>query len=138
MRRPPGPGGRAPSLLSLWAPVVAFMALIFAVSAMSAPPAPSNVGDKTLQFLAYGVLAALSLRATSGGRLAGLSAPSALAAWLVAVCYGVTDEFHQRFVPGRSPDPADVMADAAGAALAVVVLGAFGIIARSRGTARPR
>jgi VanZ family protein len=30
-------------------------------------------------------------------------------AWLLAVLYAVTDEFHQSFVPGRHPSPWDVL-----------------------------
>ena len=41
-------------------------------------------------------------------------------AWLFAVLYAMTDEFHQSFVPGRHPSPLDVMLfDGTGAALAL-------------------
>lgn len=124
----------------LWGPVVAFMALIFTASAMSSPPAPAAVGDKTLHFAAYGTLGALAVRATSGATLAGASSGAALAAWAITTVYGVTDEFHQRFVPGRTPEIADVLADALGAMATIVPVWAFGIIARSRHTsgASPR
>ena len=127
-----------PSRLSLWGPVVAYMALIFALSAMSSPPSPGPINDKVLHFGFYGGLAAVTLRATAGGRLAGLTWTAAAAAWAIATAYGVTDEFHQRFVPYRSADVADLVADSLGAAVAVGVLGASGIIARSRGPARLR
>lgn len=127
-----------PSRLSLWGPVVAYMALIFALSAMSSPPSPGPINDKVLHFGFYGGLAAVTLRATAGGRLAGLTGPAMAAAWAIATLYGVSDEFHQRFVPYRSSDLADLVADSLGAAVAVGVLGASGIIARSRGPARPR
>ena len=127
-----------PSRLSLWAPVGAYMALIFWLSSMSAPPSPGPINDKLLHFLFYAGLAAVTLRATAGGRLTGLTAPAALLAWLIATAYGVTDEFHQSFVPRRSPEIADLVADALGAAAAVCALGAFGIIARSRAAAPPR
>jgi VanZ family protein len=128
----------APSRLSLWAPVVACMALIFGLSSMSSPPTPGAVSDKLLHFAAYGGLAALCLRATCGGRLVGLSPRTLLLAWALATAYGATDEFHQRFVPHRSAELADLAADGAGAAVAVSVLGAFGIIARSRVALPPR
>ncbi|MEF3303936.1 VanZ family protein [Paenibacillus sp. GYB003] len=41
---------------------------------------------------------------------------------LLCLLYGVTDEFHQSFVPGRSPDAADLRNDAIGAALAMLAL----------------
>ncbi|HLT59368.1 MAG TPA: VanZ family protein [Limnochordales bacterium] len=42
----------------------------------------------------------------------------AAAALLLSAVYGVGDEFHQAFVPGRDPSWQDAAADAAGAALA--------------------
>jgi VanZ family protein len=108
------------------------MALIFALSSTATPPAPAQVGDKTLHFVGYGGLGVLALRATAGGALSGLTAGPASAAWAIAAVYGVTDEYHQRFVPGRTPDAADALADALGAAAAVLTVWAFGIIARSR------
>lgn len=80
-----------PSRLSLWAPVVACMALIFELSSMSSPPSPGAVNDKVLHFAAYGGLATLCLRATSGGRLAGLTLRAGLLAWGLATAYGATD-----------------------------------------------
>ena len=41
------------------------------------------------------------------------------AAWLLCTCYAATDEFHQIFVPGRTPKVTDVMIDSAGAALGI-------------------
>lgn len=123
------PGGLA-SPLSLWAPVVAYMALIFAASAMSHPPSPANVSDKILHFAGYGGLGLVALRATARGRRAGVTLGAAAAAWAIAAGYGVTDEWHQRFVEERSPDLADAVADALGAAAAIAA--AFGIIRGSR------
>jgi VanZ family protein len=40
---------------------------------------------------------------------------------LMAVAYAATDEFHQSFVPGRHPRVADVMIDAAGVAIGLIV-----------------
>lgn len=42
-------------------------------------------------------------------------------AWIMAVLYSVTDEFHQSFVPGRHPAVTDVMIDASGAAVALLL-----------------
>lgn len=44
-----------------------------------------------------------------------------LLAIVVASAYGVTDEFHQLFVPGRACDPVDWMVDTAGAALGALL-----------------
>jgi hypothetical protein len=47
-------------------------------------------------------------------------------AWLIAVVYACTDEFHQYFVPGRSCEFRDVCIDSAGAFLGVALI--FGVI----------
>lgn len=63
--------------------------------------------DKVIHAGAYAVLAALATLATG----------SPVAGGLLAVSYGVTDEIHQSFVPGRFPSVGDLVADAVGAAL---------------------
>ena len=45
---------------------------------------------------------------------------------LIGLVYAATDEIHQSFVPGRSPDAADWVADALG-----VVVGSFVLYLRS-------
>jgi VanZ family protein len=45
-----------------------------------------------------------------------------VAAWLICIVYGATDEIHQRFVEGRMADAADWAADTAGAALAIAAV----------------
>ena len=42
-------------------------------------------------------------------------------AWLLAVIYSATDEFHQSFVPGRTPALMDVGIDAFGAAVGLLL-----------------
>jgi len=59
----------------------------------------------------------------------------ALLAVLASTVYGVTDEVHQRFVPGRTADLLDLAADAVGATIAAVgALAARWL--RGRGAAR--
>jgi hypothetical protein len=108
--------------LLLWGPVVLHMALIFTASASSDPGLPSAVSDKTAHFAAYGVLSALFLRALARGALAGVTWRRAAVAVLLSVLYGVTDEVHQSFVPDRSPDGLDVVADSVGACAGAVAL----------------
>jgi VanZ family protein len=117
--------------LALWGPVVAFMAAIFIVSAQPQPPLPPQLSDTQGHSLAYMGLAVTVGRALAGGLAAGISLPTAAAAWAIASGYGATDEWHQSFVPGRSADVRDWFADAAGALLGAGACWAWGII-RSR------
>ena len=72
------------------------------------------VTDKAVHMAAFGLLAAL-LWVLAGGRFA-------LAIFAAVVGVGMLDEVHQAFLPGREPDFADLMADAAGAAMALYLV----------------
>jgi VanZ family protein len=97
------------------------MAVIFGASSIhDVGTLPGNVSDKTAHFAGYALLSVLALRAWAGGRLAGISWRTALAAIIFASLYGVSDEIHQVFVPGRSSDIADAAADAFGACAGAV------------------
>lgn len=118
-------------LLSLWAPVAAYMAGLFVLSAQPALPDPTSSPDWLQHGLAYAGLALVSLRAVAGGRWSRVTFGMLAAAWLIATLFGISDEFHQSFVPERSPDVRDVIADAAGAAIGLAAAWAWGIIRRS-------
>ena len=116
----------------LWGPVVVYMAILFGLSSQSSlPQPPGTLSDKHLHAIAYGGLSALACRALAAGALDAVTPARAVGAVGVAVLYGATDEFHQAFVPGRSSDVLDLVADGVGAALAAGGLWAWGIIARS-------
>jgi VanZ family protein len=72
------------------------------------------VGRKLVHFAEYALLCFLWWRA-----FATVADPSraAIAAFVVASAYAVTDEVHQAFVEGRSGTPVDWAIDTAGAAL---------------------
>jgi VanZ family protein len=109
------------------------MTLIFLASSVSdVPPLPGDVSDKTMHFWVYAVLGALILRALARGTLSGCTLPRAVTAVLCSVLYGMSDELHQYFVPGRSPSVADVVADTVGAAAGVAC-----IVAVAKITNRP-
>ncbi len=48
--------------------------------------------------------------------------PTLSAAVVTAALYAVTDELHQRFVPGRGPQLTDVLLDACGATLGALIM----------------
>ena len=106
------------------------MAGIFYVSSLSEPQVPSNVSDVSLHGASYFGLTLLLIRALAGSRWSGVSILTLAAAWVIAVAYGVTDEWHQSFVPNRHADLRDIAADAIGASTATVAIGAWSIIRR--------
>lgn len=108
------------SRASLWFPPVAYMIMIFFFSAEPDPlPAITEVfWDKTLHFAGYAGLAFLFCRAFAGERFA-LSVALACA-FAATSAYGATDEWHQSFVPGRSSEVTDWIADTVGAGLGLL------------------
>lgn len=67
----------------------------------------------------YAVLGILALRALRGSVRGMPSRTLWGMAWLLATAYAATDEFHQVFVPGRTPKVMDVMLDSAGAIIGI-------------------
>ena len=114
--------------MSRWAPVVVYMAAIFVVSGRSDPAMPAGFSDKSLHALAYFGLAVLAFRAIAGRLPARVTWGAAAAVLAISIGYGITDELHQLYVPGRSADVADLYADAIGASLGLIGCWAWGII----------
>ncbi len=107
-----------------WLPPVAWMGLIFYLSAqpdLPGPPEPwlAELFSNIAHFGVYAALAYWWWRALSRGKK--LDRASLGLAFVVSVLYGISDEYHQSFVPGRDPSPLDVLVDAAGAATALWV-----------------
>jgi VanZ family protein len=107
--------GRRRDLLRLWGPVLAWMAFLFAMSSRAGWGAASQVPDWMTHGAGYAVLAALACRGLAGGLGRPVTARVAALAVLIATAYGVTDELHQSFVPGRVADAWDLLKDLAGA-----------------------
>lgn len=104
--------------LFLWLPLLAWMGLIFYLSAQPDLPQPDTgwVGtalSSGAHAFVFCVLAVLWMRMLDGRRHA------LLVAFLLTMLYALSDEFHQAFVPGRHPDPWDLLCDALGAVLAL-------------------
>ncbi len=106
--------------LWLWLPALAWMSAIFYLSSQTGPGGPEWQAV-VFHIVAYALLASLywlGLRGTT-------DTPTLYAVLIVvalATLYGISDEWHQSFTPGRMPDPFDVMVDAAGAAGAALML----------------
>jgi len=100
--------------------LLAYMGMVFALSHLSHPPLPqvlSDLSDKVLhaaEYLPLGYLCARAYRGPARRR--------ALLGWLTAALFGLTDEFHQSFVPGRDASLWDWVADLGGAAAGAALL----------------
>lgn len=109
-----------------WLPPLAWMGLIFFLSAQPQLPSPPEpvldlILKKGAHFGVYAVLAFLWWRALSRTRMSGRAALGL--ALVITLAYSLSDEVHQSFVPGRRPALFDVLIDAVGAAAALGVIG---------------
>ncbi len=97
-----------------WMPAIGFCILIFVQSAFPSPEQlPSfQYSDKLLHVAAYAILAFLFSRAfNSTSRWRNRRRMVFLFGVVAATLYGMSDEWHQSFVPGRFAEFGDAMAD---------------------------
>jgi VanZ family protein len=102
-------------VLRLWGPVLAWMAFLFAVSSRTSWGPISDTPDWMTHAFGYAVLAVLACRALGGGLGRPVSGRVAVLAVVISTLYGVTDELHQSFVPGRFADAWDLVKNLGGA-----------------------
>ena len=121
-----------------WMAVVCYAAVIWTLSSISDfSPVTDELGwferipfsDKIVHATEYAIFAALLTNALSRGAIRKLSWRVAGLAVLIATLYGASDEIHQMFVPQRTPDVLDLLADATGSVVGAVgaplILGAL-------------
>ncbi len=110
--------------LARWGPALVMMAVIFVASATPGDDLP-NAGafdvllKKGGHFLGYALLGAAYLRGLAWRR--GLAIRDLGTAILMALLYAASDEFHQRFTPGRTPAVSDVVLDTVGSTVGAAV-----------------
>jgi VanZ family protein len=91
-----------------WLPALFMMISIFLVSAQPSSNLPNfdwadGLVKKSGHAIVYAMLALLYWRALD------FNDRKLWVAWLLALLYAITDEFHQSFVPGRHPAVFDVI-----------------------------
>ena len=116
--------------VTLWGPVIAYMAMLFGFSSLSTLPSPpADFSFYDVHVAAYAGLGAVTARATGKG-LRDVSWRAVLAAVVISSLYGVSDEYHQLFVPGRTFEVLDMIADTIGSVVGASAVGAWSIIRR--------
>ncbi len=116
-------GAQRHSTWLIFLPALALIVAIFLLSHQQKPPTIGNDPELSSiagHLVAFGLLGGalyLAFRSISGTRRI-----AALLAVALATGYGVVDEFHQSFVPGRHTDPWDLLTDLVGAAIVVATL----------------
>ncbi|MEO5509719.1 MAG: VanZ family protein [Longimicrobiales bacterium] len=104
--------GRRLSRLISFLPALVWAAAVLSIGSLHSVPHLETPlpADKVAHFGMYGIL---GLLAAVGWRRNGRT-PAALLVVLLAISVGVADELHQRSIPERSAEIADLVADIAG------------------------
>lgn len=101
------------------------MAMVFGLSSVSKlPTPPAGLSFSVIHAVTYAGLGALTARATGKG-LRDVSWRAVVGAIVISTLYGVSDEYHQLFVPGRTFDVLDMVADAIGSVAGACAVGAW-------------
>ena len=116
-----------------WLPAVLWAVVIYRLSATPGSQVPTWLPAPLGHFAEYALLGACLVIPFQRRPLW----MAVLIAVVIASAYGVTDEWHQSFVPGRTPDVADWAVDT-GAALAGAWFAAWVVARRARQAAAAR
>lgn len=103
--------------LRTWGFVAAWCALLFSLSAqpdLKLPDSLPSFSDKIAHFLNYAVLGWLWSRAVRINQLRWPALTVLLSTCAFTGIYGLSDEWHQLYVPGRSAELRDALADVCG------------------------
>jgi len=111
--------------LKYWFPVVFWSLIIFSFSSLTTPSTSTIywqdfIVKKTAHMIEYGIFALLLYRALRAYEMNKTKA--VILSILFAGIYGLTDEFHQSFTPGRESRIRDVAFDTIGASLAMLAV----------------
>lgn len=101
-----------------WVPVIAYALFIFVFSSIPEPPQLIPLfphSDKVTHFVEYAALGFLLLRALDSTKTSHTGFNLRAMAVILAIIYGISDELHQHFVPGRFMELWDLLSDGFGA-----------------------
>jgi VanZ family protein len=113
-------------------PAILYATLIFILSASPSvsPPPGFVLEDKIYHFVEYGIFSLLLFLAFFTSGRGFLRKHVFLLSSLIGMAYAASDEIHQKFVPGRSSEFLDVVADCLG--IVVVQTGIWLYLRRKR------
>jgi VanZ family protein len=111
-------------LYLVYIPLVLYWIFLFTATSLPASNLPSvNVSDKLKHFGAFfGLSVLLSLTLLYQSKVLLFKNYFLVASLIISSLYGLLDEIHQSFVPGRNSEFLDWVADSLGAAAGVFIV----------------
>lgn len=119
--------GSAQRSSRLIAPVVRWLVPEISDAALWRIVFAARKGAHVTEYAVFAILVWWALRhSTHPEQRTGWSKRHVSLAWALATLFAMSDELHQKFVPGRQGSPWDVIIDASGAALGLFVVWLIG------------
>ena len=108
----------------VYVPLIVYWIMLFIATTIPVSSLPSvDVSDKLKHFGAFlGLSVLLSLTLIYQNKILLFKKYFMIAAFVISSLYGLLDEIHQSFVPGRNSEFLDWFADSVGAAIGVVII----------------
>jgi len=108
----------------VYIPLIIYWIFLFTATSLPAAHVPSfDVSDKIKHFCAFfGLSVLLSLTLLYQDKVSLFKKYFLVAALFISSLYGLLDEIHQSFVPGRNSEFLDWVADSLGAAAGVLLV----------------
>lgn len=105
--------------LKFWFPVILYSGIIFYASSIPDPETPISGMhfDVLLHIILYVPFGWLTARAVSDVWPSMSGKELMIAVFFIAMLYGISDEYHQMYVAGRSAELKDLIADIIGGTL---------------------
>ncbi|HGY57031.1 MAG TPA: VanZ family protein [Caldithrix abyssi] len=110
------------------APWLLMMLFIFVMSSipdLTQPVLVFDYSDKLIHFVVFGILGVLMARGFARSGNVFIRQHYVLTSIVFAVLFALTDEWHQSFVPGRTADWLDWLADTLGILIFIVLYNRF-------------
>lgn len=109
--------------INYWIPVLVWGGIIFTFSSISTSPVSTVYWKefaikKAAHIIEYGILSILIYRALINSDVRVTTA--LIVAPILSFLYGMSDEYHQSFTPGREPTVRDTLFDAFGSVIAMI------------------
>ena len=108
----------------VYVPLVLYWIILFTATTLPGPQLPDiHIGDKIEHFSAFFILSIfLNLTLIFQRKSYLLFKFATLVTVIICLSYGAIDELHQMFIPGRTADIRDWLADSTGVILGVLIL----------------
>jgi len=107
-----------------WIPVIVYAGIIFYYSSLSEPLGKIPLfphADKLIHFFEFAFLGLLLRRALLNASVSYFQQHHIFWTVILGVIYGISDEFHQSFVPGREVAAWDLFFDSIGILASLVI-----------------